>query len=160
MANQRTHVSPWPLAFVANGNSRVANPFSPYKVFPLTAFKKRPETQICPKFIPTIVFWGSIRRDPNLSKSLPKNWKTTISGQIFKFSANFWQIQVSPCLEPRKTIVGTIFGQIWGSGVFECCKGKKGSQFQGAITIQRFGSVRLRFGGGTVRAVPVSVGGG
>ena len=39
-----------------------------------------------------------------------------------------------PDWNPPKTIAGTNFGQIWGSGVFECCKGKKGSQ----ISLENF----------------------
>ena len=42
--------------------SRVAKPFSPYSI------QKRPESQICPKFVPAIVFGGSSQGVKNLKK--------------------------------------------------------------------------------------------
>ena len=71
------------VVLVRSCYSRVANPFSPYSI------QKRSEPQICPKFVPTIVFRGSNQGNPNLSKICRKFDKRQISGQIFKFSTNF-----------------------------------------------------------------------
>ena len=46
--------------FLSQNN--LAKPFSPYSI------QKRPKPQICPKFVPTIVFRSSNHGDPNLSK--------------------------------------------------------------------------------------------
>ena len=48
-------------------NPTVANPFSPYSI------QKRPEPQICPKFVPIIVFRGSNQGGPEIVKNLKKN---------------------------------------------------------------------------------------
>ena len=50
------------LLFLSFLSLNLANPFSPYSI------QKRPEPQICPKFVPTIVFRGSNQQDPNFSK--------------------------------------------------------------------------------------------
>ena len=87
-------------------DANFANPSSPYSI------QKRPKPQICPKFVPTIVFRGSNQGDPNLSKKLKNdNFRTN-----FQFFDKCFDKFGSPWLEPRKTIVGTNFGQIWGSG--------------------------------------------
>ena len=76
-----------------------ANPPAPYSI------QKCPEPQICQKFAPTIVFRGSNKGDPNLSKICRKFvWKL----QFSKFSTYFDKFG-SPLLEPRKTIVGANF---------------------------------------------------
>ena len=51
-------------------------------------------------------------------------------------------------------ILGAYFSQIWGVGVVRIIFNLVFAPFTGS---PRFGSVRLRFGGGTVRAVPFSV---
>ena len=48
-----------------SGEPKFANPFPPY------SFQKRPESQICPKFVPAIVFGVSSQGDWNLSKICP-----------------------------------------------------------------------------------------
>ena len=70
--------------------------------------------------------------DPNLSKICQKFEKRQFPD---KFS-NFRQIihkSGSPWLEPRKTIVGTNFGEIWGSGRFWMLQGEKGFAILGTI---------------------------
>ena len=89
----------------------IANPFPPY------SFQKRPEPQICPKSVPAIVFGGSSQGDWNLSKICQNLQKFVRKLPFFKFWQIFDQFQ-SPWLEPPKTIAGTDFGQIWGSGRF------------------------------------------
>ena len=44
------------VASGANSLINVAKPFSPFN-----SIQKRPEPQICPKFVPAIVFGGSVR---------------------------------------------------------------------------------------------------
>ena len=96
--------------------SYFANPLSPYSI------QKRPEPQICPKFVLAIVFGGSSQGDWNLSKIFLnlKNvnctclgvpwqtryrvcvatcWKTSIFRQIW---TNVWQISVPPDWNPPK----------------------------------------------------------
>ena len=98
------------------------NPFSPHSI------QKRPEPQICPNFVPTIVFRGSNQGDPNLSKICPKFENLSGNCRFSNFRHIFDKFG-SPWLEPRTTIVGTNFLDQFGvRGVFECCKGKKGSQ--------------------------------
>ena len=76
----------------------VANPFSPYSI------QKRPEPQICPKFVPTIIFGGGSLGDWKLSKFVKICSKMT----VFQILTNLWQILV-PLIETPK---------IWGSGCF------------------------------------------
>ena len=112
--------------------SRIANPFS------LTAFKNAPN----PKFVQNLsrrLFFGVPIGGPKFVKNMSKIWKTSISGQIFKFSTNFWQIWVPPDWNPEKQSSGQILGKFAVRGVFECCKGKKGSQKS-----QRFESLRFQ----------------
>ena len=85
----------------------VVNPFPPYSL------QKRPKPQICPKFVPAIVFGGSRPGDWNLEKFVKICPKIT----VFQISTNFSKFQ-PPGLEPPKTIAGTNFGQIWGFGRF------------------------------------------
>ena len=71
------------MANHAYSPTRVANPSAPCGI------QKRPETPICPKFVPTIVFRGSGQGGPNLSKTCRKienlsgNCRFSIFRQIF-----------------------------------------------------------------------------
>ena len=67
-------------------------PFSPFSI------QKHPEPQICPKFVPAIVFGGSSPGDWKLSK-ICKNLKNDTFGQIL---TNFWQISVPRTGTPKK----------------------------------------------------------
>ena len=58
-------------------------------LFPLTAFKKCPEPQICPKFVPTIVFRGSNQGDKNLSKNCRKFEKRQFPDKFSNFRQFF-----------------------------------------------------------------------
>ena len=78
-----------------------AKPFSPYSI------QKCPEPQICPKFVPAIVFGGSSQGIKNMKKIVNICLKITVFDKF-----------LTPWLEPPKTIAGTNFGQIWGSGRF------------------------------------------
>ena len=74
-------------------------------------------TRICPKLVEKRVFFrGSNPGDPNLSKICRKIEKFVrkLSGFFNKCLTNLGP----PDLGPRKPIVGTSFGQIWGSGHF------------------------------------------
>ena len=64
----------------------VANPPAPYNI------QEWPEPQICPKFVPTIVFRGFLSEGPKFVENLPKKLKTTVLRQFFNFSVNFRQI--------------------------------------------------------------------
>ena len=129
---------------------------------PLQHSKKCPEAQICPKFVPTIVLRGSNRGDPNLLRisriylKFASTWGTQICHKFVKnlegkkkhsFEASFPNIRLicnkfgSPRLEPRKTIVVTNFGQIWGLGhFFECCKGPEGTQVKKSCSLYDCGA--------------------
>ena len=105
--------------------SWVANPFLLY------SFQKRPEPQICPKFVPAIVFGVSSQGDWNVSKICKRLFENY---RLSNFDTFFDKFQ-SGRLEHQKTIAGPNIGQIWGSGVFESCKGEKGSQVLGSNSL-------------------------
>ena len=100
-------------------NLWLANPFSPYSI------QKRPEPQICPKFVPVIVFGGSNQGDWNLAKICQNlkngNFRTNFGNFLTNFSPPDWNRQ--------KQSPGQIWDKFGVRGFFECCKGKKGSQF-------------------------------
>ena len=73
---------------------RVANPLSPY-------IQKRPEPQICPKFVPTIVFRGSNQGDPNLSKICRKFQKRQFPDKFSNFRQIFETNLGSPIGTPK-----------------------------------------------------------
>ena len=101
----------------------IANPFSPYSI------QKRPEPQICPKFVPTIVFRSSNQGDPKLSKICRKfSLKICPEIVVFQFLKNFWQIWVPLIVTPKNNRRDKFWTNLGFGGVFECCKGKKGSQ--------------------------------
>ena len=91
-----------------------AKRLSPYSI------QKRPEPQLCPKVVPAIAFGGSSQGDWNLSKIyqyMSGNYRFSKFEKVLtNFSPPYWN--------PQKAIAGTSFGQVWGSGVFECCKGE------------------------------------
>ena len=60
----------------------IAKPFSPYSI------QKRPEPQICPKFVPAIVFGGS---SPGV-KNLKKFVKICLKIAVFQILTIFFQI--------------------------------------------------------------------
>ena len=65
-------------------SSNVASPFSPYSI------QKRPKPQICPKFVPAIVFGGSSQGDENLKKIV----KICPKIAVFQIFDKFFQIFV------------------------------------------------------------------
>ena len=102
---------------------KLANPFSPYSI------QKRPEPQICPKFVPTIVFRGSNQGDQNLSKICRKfveNLKICLEIVVFQIFDKFLTNFGPPDWNPEKQSLGQILDKFGIRGVFECCKGKKG----------------------------------
>ena len=96
--------SPIPLA-------RLANPPAPYSI------QKCPEPQICPKICPDNCFSGFQSGGPKCAKNLSKNCKICLEIVVFQFRQIFDKFG-PPGLEPRKKIVETNFGQIWGLGHF------------------------------------------
>ena len=97
---------------------RFANPFSPYSI------QKRPKRQICPKFVPAIVFGGFQSGGLEFEKSC-QNLK---NGNFQTNFDNFFQTFVPLTGTPQKQSLRQILDKFGVSGVFECCKGKKGSQ--------------------------------
>ena len=98
--------------------SEVANPFPPYSI------QKSPEPQICPKFVPAIVFGGSSQGDWNLSKicqNLSENYRFS---NFDKFLTNSSPLDWNP----QKQSPGQILDKFGVRGAFESCKGEKGSQ--------------------------------
>ena len=93
--------------------------FSPYSI------QKRPELQICPKFVPAIVFGGS-------SQGLKNLWIfVKICLKITFFFSIFWLIFhkiLTPDWNPPKQSLGQILDKFGVRAAFECCKGKKVSQ--------------------------------
>ena len=97
----RGQMAPWPAGKI----TECLEPF-----FPLQDSKKRPEPQICPKFVPAIVFGGSSQGDWNWSKICPKI-------TVCQILTNFWQIQV-PLTEATQN---NLWGKFWtnlGFGAF------------------------------------------
>ena len=90
-------------------------------LFPLTAFKNAPN----PKFVPAIVFLfqsGGLEFVKNLCK---KKKKTVIfRTNFFKFLTN----SSPPDWNTKKQLPGQILDKFGVWGVFESCKGEKGSQ--------------------------------
>ena len=96
------------------GPLSVANPF------PLTAFQKRPKPQICP----SDCFGGFQSGGPKFGKicqNLSENYRFS------NFEKSF-QISVPLTGTPHKQSLGQILDKFGVSGVFEGCKGEKGSQ--------------------------------
>ena len=99
------------------GVSCLANPFPPY------SFQKRPEPQICPKFVPAIVFGGSSQGDWNLSKicqNLSEN---------YRFFSNFDKFLTNsspPDWNPPKQSPGQILDKFGVRGAFlKAVRGKR-----------------------------------
>ena len=95
----------------------LAKPFSPYSI------QKRPEPQICQKFVAAIVVGGSSQGVKNLKKLSKFVWKLRFF-KFWQFFSNFWP----PDWNPQKQSLGQILDKFGVRGVFECCKGKKVSQ--------------------------------
>ena len=104
------------------GSPEVANPFSPY------SFQKRPKPQICPKFVPAIVFRDSNQGDPNLSKICREIEKRQFPDKFFQTFDKFLTISWPPNWSPEEQSSGQILDKFGVRGVFESCKGKRGSQ--------------------------------
>ena len=97
--------------------TKVANPFSPYSI------QKRPKSQICSKFVPAIVFGGSSQ-----GLKVGKICQQKLKNGNFRTNFDKFLLISVPLLEPQKQSLGQILDKFGVSGVFECCKGKKGSQ--------------------------------
>ena len=89
----------------------LANPFSPYSI------QKHPEPQMCPKFVPAIVFGGSSPGEWNLSK-ICQNLK---SDNLDKFWQIFDLFQ-SPRLDPQKQSLGQILDKFGVRGVLNAVR--------------------------------------
>ena len=76
-------------------------------------------TQICQKSV------------QNFLKNLSRNSRFFVC--IFSSFGQSFDKFGSPLIGHPKTIFETNFGQIWGSGHFECCKGPEGSQCFGCF---------------------------
>ena len=113
--------------------SWIANPFSPYSI------QKCPEPRICSKFVPAIVFGGSSQGGLKFVKNLLKFEKRQFPPNFSKF----WQISV-PLTGTPKTIAGTNFGHIWGSGHFWMLQGEKGFAIQEVIRVRKLLSSGVR----------------
>ena len=92
-------------------------------LFPLTAFKSTPN----PKFLQNLsqqLFWGVPVLGLKFVKNLSKSVRNCRFSDFDKFLANF----SPPDWNPQKQWLGQILDKLGVWGVFECCKGKKGSQ--------------------------------
>ena len=99
--------SPGPLGKL-RCHSTIAKPFFPYSV------QKRPEPQICPKFVPAIVFGGSGQGVQFLCQICPFCLKIT----VFQILTNFSQIFLDPPVwNPQKQSPGQIWTNL-GFGAF------------------------------------------
>ena len=96
-------------------NIEIANPASPYSI------PKRPGPQICPNLSQRLFLGVPVRGLKNcqdLSKFVRKLPLSNVGKFLTTYSPPDWN--------PQKTIVGTNFGQIWGSGRFRMLEGEKG----------------------------------
>ena len=85
--------------------TRVANPFSHLQL------SKTPQTSNLSKICPGNFFWCSSQEDWNSSKL------SEFENGSFRTNSNKFLTNSSPpAWNPPKTIAGTNFGQIWGSG--------------------------------------------
>ena len=85
---------------------KLANPFSPYSI------QKRPKPQICPKFVPAIVFGGFQSGGLKFGKIRHNLSEKKTAFQVLTSFPNFSH----PWLESPKTIAGTILDKFWGFG--------------------------------------------
>ena len=98
-------------------------------LFPLTAFKNTPN----PKFVQNLSqrlflgFQSGLKFVKHLSKFVRNCRFSNFDKVLTNFSPPDWN--------PQKQSLG----QIWGSGCFLCCKGKKGSQHIKNFSIKTFG---------------------
>ena len=103
---------------------KVANPFPPYSL------QKRPETpNFCPKFVPAIVL-GVPVRGTEIWKNLEKFVRKLGFFKFLQILPNF----SPPDWNPPKQSLGQILDKFAVSGVFEGCKGEKGSQEKGGLS--------------------------
>ena len=105
--------------------SLLASPTAPYSIH------KCPEPQMCPKFVKTIVFRDSNQGDPKFVKSCRKLPKICPETAVFFFFSFFDQVLASfgpPAWNPEKQSSGQILDKFGVRGIFECCKGREGSQ--------------------------------
>ena len=92
---------------------KICEPF-----FPLQ-HSKTPKTPNLFKSCPSDCFWGFQLGGLKFVKICPKN-------PVFQIFPNF----TPPDWNPQKQSLGKILDKFGVSGVFECCKGKKGSQLK------------------------------
>ena len=110
-------------------------------LFPLTPFKNAPKPQICPKFVPAIVLGGFQSGGLKFGKicqNLSENYRFS---SLDKFFPNF----SPPDWNPPKQSLGQILDKFGVSGVFEGCKGEKGSQRELEIVVDRVRFLRWHF---------------
>ena len=99
--------------------------------FPLQ-HSKRPRTPICPKFVPTIFLGVPIKGAQSCQKFVEK-LKICPEIVVFQFFDKFLTNLGPPDWNPEKQSSGQILDKFGVQGLFECCKGKKGSQGQSSI---------------------------
>ena len=96
-------------------------------LFPLTAFKNAPN----PKFVQNLsrrLFFGVPIRGTQICQKFAEKLKNDNFRTIFQFFDKFLTNLGRPDCNPEKQSLGQILDKFGVRGVFECCKGKKGSQ--------------------------------
>ena len=96
-------------------------------LFPLTAFKNAPS----PKFVQNLswrLFFGVPIRGTQICQKFVENLKSVNFRTNFHIFDKFLTNLGPPDWNPEKQSSGQILDKFGVRGVFECCKGKKGSQ--------------------------------
>ena len=96
-------------------------------LFPLTAFKNAPN----PKFVQNLsrrLFFGVPIRGTQICQKFVENLRNDNFRTNFQIFDKFLTNLGPPDWNPEKQLSGQILDKFGVRGVFECCKGKKGSQ--------------------------------
>ena len=96
-------------------------------LFPLTAFKNAPN----PKFVQNLsrqLFFGVPIRGTQICQKFVENLRICPEIVVFQILNKFLTNLGPPDWNPEKQSSGQILDKFGVRGVFECCKGKKGSQ--------------------------------
>ena len=104
-------------------------------LFPLTAFKNAPN----PKFVKNLsrrLFFGVPIRGTQICQKFVENLKICPEIVVFQIFDKFLTNLGPPDWNPEKQSSGQIFDKFGVRGIFECCKGKKGSQREEAIFLK------------------------
>ena len=86
-------------------------------LFRLNSIKKRPEPQICPKFVPAIVFGGFQSGDQKFENKLSKFEVRNLQTNFDKFFQNFDPLTGTP----KNNRWDKFWTNLGVRGVFECC---------------------------------------